>query len=108
MKRSYALFLFFAVMVGGIAATQALVVESLPDGMTCQSDRLAAFGWTDRHRPMAELAAITKWQEEVEEKNPGSGNWHLAKRRSMRCRAYKNSEHIQCVVSAKPCKFDQG
>ncbi|MDA7947990.1 MAG: hypothetical protein MPJ78_11005 [Hyphomicrobiaceae bacterium] len=106
MKRSFGLFAFFVLMVGGIVATHALTSESMPDGLTCQPDRLAAFGWTDQRLAMAELAAITKWQTEVEEKSPGSGNWHLAQRRSMKCRAFKNSSHFQCVVSAKPCKFE--
>ena len=107
MKRSYGLFAFFALMIGGIAATHALTTDSLPDGLTCQSERLTAYGWTDQRRTMAELAAISKWQTEAEKKVPGAGNWYLAQRRALNCRAYKNSAHFQCVVSAKPCKFDE-
>ena len=107
MKRTYGLLAFFALMIGGIAVTHALTSDSLPAGLKCQSDRLTAYGWTDQRRAMAELAAITKWQTEAEEMIPGAGKWHLAQRRALNCRAYKNSAHYQCVVSAKPCKFEE-
>ncbi len=108
MKQSYGICLFFAVMVGGIAATHALTTEPLPDGMTCQSERVAVFGWTDPRRAMAELAAITKWQQEAEKQRPGWGKWHLARKRSLSCREFKASAHFQCVISGTPCTLKGG
>ena len=108
MNRTLGLSLFFGLLVGGIVTTHALTTDRLPDGLACQSERLAAYGWTDKRQSMAELAAIRAWQKEAAERDPEAGHWHLARKRSMSCRAFENSAHFQCVVSAKPCKMTGG
>jgi hypothetical protein len=107
MKPVYVVSLLFSAVVGAIALTHNLTVDRLPPGVSCASDRVAAFGWTDRRAPLAELAAIANWQRDTEKKEPGYGDWHLARKRSMKCQTFRNSSHIQCIVSAKPCRYDK-
>lgn len=109
MKAAYYLFGGFFVILVAISITHAEVIgltSDVPSGVTCASERVAAYGYTDKRGPIAELAAIARWQEEAEKKQPGSSNWHLAKKRSMKCQTFKDSSHIQCVVSANPCRYD--
>ena len=108
MKRSYSIFLIFSALLVALAAADAATTEAFPDGVTCTKSRIASFGWTDMRIAMAELAAIRKWQNEAELKNPGFGNWHMSHRRTMKCQFYKESSHIQCQVSARPCRLDKG
>jgi len=106
MKSSHILCLLLALVVGSIYLTYEMVKPPEIAGVSCASERVASYGYTDQRKPMAELAAIANWQRDAEKKNPGYGNWSLARKRSMSCQLYKNSAHIQCVVSANPCKFD--
>ena len=107
MKRSYALILIFTVLIGAIAATQAYKTVEYAEGVSCANKRIASFGFTHKQVALAELAAIATWQREAEKKEPGFGDWHLANRRSMKCKLFRGSKHYQCVVSARPCKFDR-
>ena len=110
MKSAYYLFGgFFAVLIAiGMTHTDEIgLTQSMAPGVSCASERVAAYGYTDKRAPIAELAAIARWQEEAQKKAPGSSNWHLAHKRSMKCQTFKDSAHIQCVVSATPCHIDK-
>ena len=107
MKRSHTLILIFTVLIVAIAATQTYTTTQYAQGVSCAEERIASFGFTHKQVSLAELAAIATWQREAEEKEPGFGNWHQASRRSMKCKLFKDSNHYQCVVSARPCKFDK-
>ena len=97
----------FSAVLGAIALTYNTVQPEFGENVSCTSDRIAAYGYTDKRAPIAELAAIANWQRDTEQKKPGYGNWHIAHKRSMKCRLYKGSAHIQCVVSALPCRIDK-
>lgn len=109
-KPAYLLFGGFFLILVAIGITHADeigLVQALAPGVSCESERIAAYGYTDKRGPIAELAAIARWQEEARIKAPGSGNWALAHKRSMKCQLFKDSAHIQCVVSANPCHLDK-
>ena len=42
-----------------------------PKGVTCTDKRISTFGWTDKRVALAELAAIAKWQKQIEKNRPG-------------------------------------
>ncbi len=107
MKRSYSLFLIFSALLGALATADAATTVTFPKGITCAKARIASFGWTDKRLALAEFAAIRKWQLEAELKNPGFSNWHMSNKRTMKCQLYKESNHIQCQVSARPCRLDK-
>jgi len=110
MKAAYYLFGGFSavLIVIGLTHAEAIgITQSIAPGVSCASERVAAYGYTDKREPIAELAAIARWQEEAQKKEPGSGSWALAHKRSMKCQLFKDSAHIQCVVSATPCHIDK-
>lgn len=106
MNRNHILFSFFAVVIGAIAATHAYTTAPIADGISCSDKRMASYGYTHKRITMAEFAAIVIWQRDTEKRDPGYGNWHLAQKRNMKCKLYRSSSHYQCIVSAKPCRFD--
>ena len=105
MNRTFVLFVIFAILVGGIAATVAAVADTPPDNLHCSEKRVVAFGWTSQRRAMAELAAIAKWQLRVKPMLPGFDQWHQAFNRKMSCQLFEDSHHYQCEVSATPCHY---
>lgn len=107
MKSSYILCLLFSAVLGAIYLTYQAVKPVEIAGLSCAANRIVAFGYTDKRVPVAELAAIAKWQQDTEKKKPGFGNWHLSRERAINCQLYKNSAHFQCTVSANPCKLEQ-
>ncbi len=107
MKRSYYLLLIFSALLGALAVADACTTETFPEGVTCAKNRIVSFGWTDKRVALAELAAIRKWQQEAQMKNPGFGSWHMSHKRTMKYRLYKESSHIQCQVSAHSCRLDK-
>lgn len=107
MKRSTILISAFVVLIGAFAAANAMTTVHIPDGVTCAGKRMASYGYTHKRITMAEFAAIVIWQRDTEKRDPGFGNWHLAHKRTMKCKIFKNSSHYQCVVSAQPCRFDR-
>ncbi len=107
MNHTTILFSIFAILIGALAAADAVTTVHQPDGLSCTDKRMASYGYTHKRMIMAEFAAIVIWQRDAEKRDPGFGNWHLSRKRKMKCKVYKNSSHYQCVVSAQPCRFDR-
>ncbi len=107
MKSYYILFAMFAAPLGILFAAQAAVAPAKRADMTCADKKLVSYGYTHKQVALAELAAIITWQAEAERKKPGLNAWHLAEKRTMRCRQFKKSTHFQCVISAIPCRMNK-
>ena len=107
MRDHILLFVIFLVPLGAVVSAHISASYSIPDGLTCKSDKVVSFGFTHKRIALAEMAAIIIWQTRTEKKNPGYGKWPLARKRNMKCRLYKGSTHYQCQVSAWPCRTDK-
>jgi hypothetical protein len=71
----------------------------------CSAGRVAVFGYGNRSEPVAELAAIVRWEEEATAKYGKSfGEWALAQDRSLKCKRWRQTPYRQCKIAALPCK----
>lgn len=76
-------------------------------GLSCSDERVATFGWTNKDRSRAELAAILRWKSETKKLGLGApyGEWHNAQERFLRCRRVGGPKgQFQCKISATPCR----
>lgn len=76
-------------------------------GLSCSDHQVATFGWTNKDRARAELAAILRWKIEAEKLGLGAayGEWHHAQKRFLQCRRIGGpTGQFQCKVSAMPCR----
>ena len=107
MKPGHLLFVIFAAPLGILLGTRVATAPAEPAGLICADKKLVAYGYTHPQVSFAEMAAIVTWQLEAKETAPGMSEWHLARKRTMKCRLFRKSNHYQCVLSATPCRMER-
>lgn len=110
MKHLLVLLILIVGMSGILVFTYATQAETEPvsGDRVCLEQRAVEFGWTAEYVGLAEMAAIIRWQEAVAETDPGYANWHQAGNRYLVCLDINGSDHKQCEVSARPCRYEDG
>ncbi|GAB4227042.1 MAG: hypothetical protein Kow0032_05550 [Methyloligellaceae bacterium] len=107
MAGKHVLFILLGAVIAAFGAASYFDRPSHYAGLECARERIVAFGWTNKDRVLAEMAAILQWERQARARKAAAyTQWVHARDRYLSCRNMQGkSHHIQCKISATPCRL---